>query len=65
MRRVWALGVVAVLACAVGCGDSGGGKARGGGGTPGPTEDRRPDGGCTGSGCNPAPDGGTGWRPRS
>ncbi len=53
MRQLWALGVVAVLACAVGCSNDGSG---GGGG--GPDAGPLPDGGCTGSACNPGQDGG-------
>ena len=60
--RWWA---AAVLACAVACGGSGGGRIDGGGtppddgGTP-PDDGGTPlDGGCTGPDCNPIPDGGT------
>jgi len=56
MRRVWALGVVAVLACAVGCGGGSGGGPQGDGG--GPPDGGLPDGGCCGTDGGPG-DGGT------
>jgi hypothetical protein len=56
MKRAWALGVVAILALAMGCGGSGGGTGGDGGGTL--PDGGTPDGGCTGASCNPG-DGGT------
>jgi len=57
MKRVWGLGVVAVLALAMGCSsDTSGGTCCDGGGTL--PDGGTPDGGCTGAACNPG-DGGT------